>query len=186
MRTFESLPPLKMRLLSEEMAKQRTKLSCLVFIWWPLMDESPPSVPWLRDHNRTDLSAPPDTKNLPSPENSIVKMLPVWPTQSRLWNNWDCCLDLAEQLEANEEMRRLSGSWIELPETDSFDLTLVFAADAFFFFCDTPKDSCWKTNDIRHCWGKLEKKCCKVQYRAWKSNLRKFKKKISQKWNILW
>jgi len=145
MRTFESLPPLKMRLLSEEMAKQRTKLSCLVFIWWPLMDESPPSVPWLRDHNRTDLSAPPYTKNLPSAENSIVTIPSVWPTQSRLWNNWDCCWDLAEQLKANEEKRRPSGSWIELPETDSFDLTLAFAVKAFFFFfLETPTGS-WCT-----------------------------------------
>ena len=164
MRTFESKPPLKIRLLSEEMAKQSTKSSCLVFIWWTLVGESTPSVPWLRDHNRTDLSPPPDTKNLPSAENSIVRIPSVWPTQSRLWINWDCCLDLAEQLEANEETRRPNGSWIELPETDSFELTLAFAAEAvFFFFLETPTGSwCTTINQLIDAIVLIEFKCMKM------------------------
>ena len=153
MRTFESSPPLKVRLLFEEMATQKTKLSCLVFIWWPLEGESTPSVPWLRDHNRTDLSPPPDTKYLPSHENFIVKILSVWPGRPRLWNDWICCLDLAEQLEANEETRRLAEGCRRSRATDSANL--AFAAEAFFlFFLDTPTGS-WmsirKPVNIRRC-----------------------------------
>ena len=69
MKILPSQPPLKMRVLSGEKAKRETVRSCLVAI---TVDDHPPLRPWLSDHTRMVLSAPPEIKRVPSKEKSIA------------------------------------------------------------------------------------------------------------------
>ena len=69
---------------------------------------------WLRDHNRTVLSSPPETKRLPSSENFIEKISPVWPVSSRQRNNCDDSTwrrRAEKQLTANDEGTIGRGLW---------------------------------------------------------------------------
>ena len=136
MNNFESLlPPLKMRLLSGEMATQPTRDSCLVFIWWTVM--ALVSSLWTldeRDHRWTVLSPPPETMKDPSVENSIAAILSVSPTRSRHWkNNRDCWRLAAKQFSRNDKTLREVSREAEAIVVSCAATALAFE-DFFFFF----------------------------------------------------
>ena len=142
MRTFESMPPLKMRLLSGEMATQTTLDLCLVFIWLTNVEIWVSSFGSLNDRyqSRTVLSALPDTMKDPSVENSIAAILLVCPMRSRHSKNRDCCWLAAKQFFLNDEMLRVkslreAATSVE-SDVASVALVLVFA-DVLFFFDGT-------------------------------------------------
>ena len=102
MKTFPSFSPLKRRLLPELMAKQYVSDPCLVFI---TTGSSLPSAALRMGHKRTTLSWPPEANRVPSSENSIVAIEPLWPVKSWQWNfreEFQCWRWTRKQLAAKE------------------------------------------------------------------------------------
>ena len=147
-KSFESMLPLKMRLLSGEIATQTTCDSCLVFISWTGV-----GVCWVstsgtsqRDHRRMVLSTLPETMKNPSVENSMARILLVCPMRSRHTKNWDCCWRVAaKQFSRNDETLR------EKPLTEAPAVALILVFNDFFFF-DATTSTLKKFQTKINCW----------------------------------
>ena len=142
MRTNESLPPLKTRLLSDEMATQRTMESCWVLIGWAVYRFS------FTVHKRTVWSELPETIKDPSSEKSRAGITPVWPLRMRQLKNFDCWRPAAKQFFLNKETRREETEEEDCWSSSAASLVLFSEVDAIFALLGETDDGLSFSSDL--------------------------------------